>query len=339
MLIVSNLPGLPRSWTASSGERGESATAMSVPEFLAFRRHPDAVWVVNCDPALTFKLAAASAVAPFLVKPLICVDLVLRRSPRSFANPALPVKRWLLRHVAHFIHHFRDLRAYEAVFGIGPDRSSFVPFKANLRDRYHLQPNPHGDYVLCFGRSMRDYDTFFSAMERLPYPAAIARPDIAQLRAHGARFTRPLDQLPANVRILEDDGTAGSQLRIMNGAKLLVLPVVRSGMVASISVGLNAMLMGKCVIGSEGPGMSDIFNGLVLTVPPENASELAEVIRRAWEDDGLRTRLAAAGHQYALTVGGEPELFQRIIDQVVAWSRAGTRVRDRGRGHEASTPR
>src|SRR5262249_26027904 len=113
-----------------------------------------------------------------------------------------------------------------------------------------------------------------------------------------------------------------SQVRILAGAKVVVLPVVSSSLVASISVSLNAMLMGKCVVGSEGPGMSDIFAGKVLTVPPENPSELAAVIRLACENDELRTRIAAAGHQYALSVGGEPELFQRIIDQVVSWWRA-----------------
>jgi glycosyltransferase involved in cell wall biosynthesis len=91
-------------------------------------------------------------------------------------------------------------------------------------------------------------------------------------------------------------------------------------MVASgISTALNVMILGKCVIGSEGPGMSDIFSDEVLMVHPEDAGALADVIRRAWEDDGLRSRTAANGFRYARQAGGEPELYQRIIDQVAAW--------------------
>jgi glycosyltransferase involved in cell wall biosynthesis len=316
MIIVSNLRALPKSWETSTGQPGESRTASTVREFVTYGRARECVWLINCDPALTFRLTALSLFVPFLCRPVICVDLVLRRPKNRVVQM---VKRLLLRRVAHFIHHFRDLRGYDAAFGIGSDRSSFVPFKPNLRYRYDVVPTPDGEYALCFGRSLRDFDTFFDAMERLPYPGAIAQPDVAQLRAHGSRFTRSLDQLPANVRLLEDDGTAESQIRMLSGARLVVLPVVNSGMVSSISVSLNAMLLGKCVVGSEGPGLSDIFAGMVITAPPEDPVALAASIRRAWEDDALRTRTAAAGHAYAASLGGEPELFQRIIDAVAAW--------------------
>jgi hypothetical protein len=64
-----------------------------------------------------------------------------------------------------------------------------------------------------------------------------------------------------------------------------------------------------------------VFSEEVLTVPPEDPLALAETIARAWKDDDLRAKTAAAGYRYALSLGGEPELYQRIIDQVVRWSR------------------
>ena len=319
MILVSNI-ALPKDWVASSGEQGESILARDVSEFLSYRGQPDTLWVVNCDPQLTLKLAAAS-ILPSANKALISVDLVLRRPHGIAGKVGLIFKRLLFDRVDHFIHHFTDLRGYQELFGIGPERSSFVPFKANIRHRYKTEASIEGEYVLCFGRSMRDFDTFFNAVEGLPYPAAIAKPDVLQLRAHGSRFTRPIDQLPANVRILDDDGTPEAQIRMLSEAKIVVLPVLKRSMLASISVSLNAMLLGKCVIGSEGPGMSDIFSGKALFVPAEDPLALAEMIRRAWDDDALRRSTANAGREYALGLGGEPELFQRIIDQAVLWYR------------------
>lgn len=321
MILVTNFESFPEKWTASSGESGTSVYARSYSDFESYRNQPDALFLVNCDPRLTLQLAAGTLLGR-RSPPLICVDAVLRRPAGPLARAALPVKRFLLSRVDHYIHYFRDLQPIADVFGIRPERSSYVPFKVNLSDRHTLQAHPGGDYVLCFGRSLRDFDTFFTAMETLPYPGAIARPDFVQLKRNCARFTRALNALPANIRLLEDDGGEAAQIRILGGAKLLVLPILKDSMVASgISTCLNAMMLGKCVIGSEGPGMSDVFTaGELLTVPPEDPAALARMIRQAWEDDLLRTRTAAAGHAFAVQAGGERELYARIIDRVTAWS-------------------
>ncbi len=193
-----------------------------------------------------------------------------------------------------------------------------------------LAEQPDGEYVLCFGRSMRDYDTFLEAMEKVPYPGVVGKLDMAGLRAHQARFTRPRDRMPPNVRFIEDDdGSEAAQIRILGNAKIVVLPILKGSLVASgISTCLNAMRLGKCVIGSEGPGMSDIFGDEIISVPPEDPGALAAAIGRAWEDDDLRLRTGRAGRIYALKAGGEPELYQRIIDCTVMWYRLeGERAR------------
>jgi glycosyltransferase involved in cell wall biosynthesis len=325
MLIVTNTRSFPQRWTASSGEEGQSAVAQSLWQLLSYGRRRDAVFVINCDPALVLRLAALFTLVPFLRRPLISVDLVLRRPRGKLQTAVARIKKFLFSRVDHHIHYFKDLSDYREIYGIGPERSSFVPFKPNIRHRQNLRPQPDGEYVLCLGRSMRDYDTFFEAVEQLPYAAAIPDPDLAKLRANGARFSRDLDRLPKNVRRLADDGSEEAQVRILNGARLVVLPIVKVSLLAGISIALNAMLLGKCVIGSEGPGISDVFSEELLTVPPEDPGALAGVIKSAWTDDGLRLKTAAAGYRYALSLGGEAELYQRIIDQVVGWSRQGPR--------------
>ena len=77
------------------------------------------------------------------------------------------------------------------------------------------------------------------------------------------------------------------------------------------------MLLGKCVILTEGPAASDIFTDEVILVPPEDPKALAEAIRRAWENDELRLRTALAGQRYSESCGGEPELRQRVLDRAL----------------------
>lgn len=315
MLLVSNI-SLPKRWTAANGKTGESIRVETADQFIR-ASGKDTVWVVNCDPGLTFQLAAWKWRRIFETQRLVVIDIVLRRPNRLVSRPAVLVKRLLLRKVDHFVHYFRDLRGYAEVYGIDEARSSFVPFKPNLRHGQEQFPVVEGEYVLCFGRSCRDFDTFFQAMETLPYPGAISDPDREKLKAHGARFTRSLEQLPTNVRVLPDEGGEQAQIRILQGARLVVLPIVSTSIVASgISTALNAMLLRKCVIGTEGPGMGDVFGKAVLTVPPEDPISLAAVIRKAWEEQDVRAAAAAAGQTYALALGGKDDLYQRIVDQV-----------------------
>jgi glycosyltransferase involved in cell wall biosynthesis len=317
MLIVHNFRAFPEKWKAAAGRQGTSIYAGNqAAAFLQHRRNPEAVFVVNGDVALVMELAARMLGGAR--RPLIAVDLVLRE-PENFAgNLLLPFKKALLARVDRFIHYFRDLRGLTRVYGIGPEHSSYVPFKVNLADRHALAPQPEGEYALCFGRSMRDFDTFLTAMERLPdVPGAITRPDPSAFAAHRARFTRPVSAIPSNVRILEDDRTEESQIQILRSAKLVVLPILAKSLVASgISTCLNAMFLEKCVVGSEGPGMSDIFESEILTFPPEDPQRLAETIRRAWDDSALRRATGAAGLRFAREAGAEPQLYQRIIDEI-----------------------
>ncbi len=317
MLIVHNFRAFPEQWNAASGQHGTSIHAgQRADAFLQHRRNPEAVLLVNGNVPLVMELAGRMLVG--VRRPLIAVDLVLREPDNLAGRLLLPLKKTLLSRVDRFIHYFRDLRGLTRVYGIRPEHSSYVSFKVNLADRHALAPEPEGEYVLCFGRSMRDFDTFLAAMERLPdIPAAITRPDPQVFAAHHARFTRPISALPSNVRVLEDERTEESEIRILQNARLVVLPILAKSLVASgISTCLNAMFLEKCVIGSEGPGISDIFTSEVLTFPPENPQRMAETIRRAWADAALRRTTAAAGRRFALQAGAEPQLYQRIIDEV-----------------------
>lgn len=328
--ILSNLC-LRTQWE-SSGISGSCKYVESFAEFVRDLRNSDLVIVNGLE--ITLKLCALFLIAPWLRRPLIAVDLVLRKPETLKGRSSAFLIRLLLGNADYFLHYFRDLKGYEKYFGIGLERSGYVPFKPNLRHRIKAQPDADGEYVLCLGYSMRDYETFFDAVAALGYPAAIALPNSAELRRHRSRFTRSLSKVPANVRVLSDDGSQESLVCLIRGAKLVVLPILKSSLCAAgIGIYLNSMMLGKCVLISRGPGASDVLADQALFFEPEDATALAAAICHAWEDNNLRSKTAASGHAYAVGLGGEPELCERILTSSLQWY---ARQRCSGQRHRSS---
>jgi trehalose-6-phosphate synthase len=77
------------------------------------------------------------------------------------------------------------------------------------------------------------------------------------------------------------------------------------------------MRLGKSALISKGPGASDVLTEEAILVNPEDPGALAHAIHRAWEDETLRRKTAASRHAYALSLGAEPELYQRILETAV----------------------
>jgi glycosyltransferase involved in cell wall biosynthesis len=317
MLIVTNFRSFPSEWRSTNGVVGRSVFAESVREFQEAGNHaPGALWLVNCHWPTVSELARHKSTRARMGARLVAVDLVLRKPASLLAKLAAMRRRRVMKSVDLFINYFRDTSAIDAIYGIG-ERSIFVPFKANLWKLRSPAPAADGDYVLCFGRSLRDFDTFFDAMERVGCPGVIVDPRSSQPWVHGSRFTRAIEALPSNVRIVPDGTSEQFQADLLRNARLVAVPVVPESVVASgISTILNAMAMGKCVIATAGPGVTDIFDDELLSVPPEAPGRLADTIQRAWDDEPLRRRTATAGHAYATRCGTEQDMFQRIIDCV-----------------------
>jgi glycosyltransferase involved in cell wall biosynthesis len=320
MRILTNFPRFPEKWRSSSGLTGDAERLQgSTWQFFRASKRADLV-LINCDLRLAMKLAALYLIFPWRRRPIQMHDVILRRPVTLKARLAVIPKRFLISRLDHMTIHFRDLSGYRRFFGVRPERISYLPFKPNIRDRYRYKVGAEGEYVLCFGRSERDYDTFFRAMELLPdVPAAIPPPNFASFRKHGARFTYGIDRLPPNVGIVPDEGTEESMIRILENARLIALPLI-AGRIGPSGVGLylTAMLMGKCVITTHGPTTSDVLlDGEALLVAPEDPAALAAMIRRAWDDRQLRERTAEIGRRYAEACGGEPELLQRVLDRAV----------------------
>lgn len=315
MRLLTNFERFPEQWESRNGLKGEAQYVTDAWTCLGASSQADFV-IINCDARMTIELSMLYLLAPWLRRPVLSHDITLRPPQSWMQKLQQPVKRYLLARVDHFTHHFQDLTGYQRWFGIGPERSSMVPFKPNLRHRLTYRSDLEGEYILCCGFSERNYDLFLAVMDLLPYPGRIPPPRWDLLRLHGSRFTRPLSQLPPNVRIFEEDtGTSESLRDMLQNARLVLLPTVPGCMKASgIGIALNAMLMGKCVITNPGTMVNGVFSDELLVAPSSEPADLAALVRRAWEDDEFRQRTAQRGKAYAESCGGEAELRQRVLD-------------------------
>jgi hypothetical protein len=79
------------------------------------------------------------------------------------------------------------------------------------------------------------------------------------------------------------------------------------------------MYLKRCVILSEGPGASDMFRDEAILVPPGDPDALCSAILKAWHDEEYRRGFEDRGHAYALSLGGERELIERIILSAATW--------------------
>lgn len=246
---------------------------------------------------------------------IISVDLILR-PPKSFAWRLRAFwKRASLKKVHRFILYFKDLRGYEDFYGVGPDRTIYVPFKVNDWEilQHRDGPSSAGDYVLCAGRTLRDTKTFVDAMTRAGCAGVLLQQSRPLLSEHG---TEPWSgELPANVKLVIDEGNESKTfIEYISKARIVVIPRF-SGDIAATGIGtsLLAMALNRCVIISEGPGASDVLTDQAVIVPPEDPAALATQVKSLWEDTSRRAMLISRGRAYANEVAGTKRLMEDIL--------------------------
>jgi hypothetical protein len=270
-----------------------------------------------------FVLCALRRLFPFARARLIVVDLILARPGRSLRQRlSTRLKRLLLRRVDHYLLHIKDISGLQAYYGVPPERVGYIPFKVNSWDVVRQMDVPEGEYVFTGGRSRRDYRTFCHALGALGYPAVLLTPRAEENRVHET-FWQPRD-LPDNVRLVHDDGSPRSWIGHLAVARLVVVCIDPCSISASgIGTYLLAMALGKCVIVTESPATRGILSheGNAVVVPMGDATALAQAVRRAWEDDAYRERIAARGQAYALRLGGEDNLRRNIAEASAAFVR------------------
>jgi len=224
--------------------------------------------------------------------------------------------RWALGKVTRFLIYFRDTRAAQQRLGVPAARFHYIPFKVNALDRIERAATADEGYIFVGGRSRRDFACLFAAVNDLAYPVRLLTGREAEIATHGSTLAGLL--VPENVAIDYRDADQDLFVRLMAGARLVVLPLIKDcGVQAGIGVCLMGMALGKCVIISEGLGVSDVLTGnQALIVPGGDPLALRLAIERAWNDPALRESYAQRGLRYARSLGGEQSLCQSVLAAV-----------------------
>ena len=268
--------------------------------------------VINGNPKQLLVFCLWKLLRPGCRWRLVSTDLVVQR-PRNWRERIRTgLVRWLLGQVDLFLFFYKDTRAIEDVYGIDHGKVQYVPFKINEYDYVVSHPTSDDGYILSCGQSKRDYGTFCRAMQGLPFEARILAPVGEQTRKHGTAFN--FETLPANVRLVVDDGSDASWADWISRSTCIVLPVVADTLTASgISAYLVAMAMGKCVVITDSPATRGLLDdGQAVVVPPADPVALAEALARVCSDEQYRQEVAAAGQEYALSLGGETRLARNV---------------------------
>src|SRR5438093_9915608 len=132
------------------------------------------------------------------------------------------------------------------------------------------------------------------------------------MKPHGSTMRGLI--VPPNVEIIRRDSDQPFFLECMARATLVVIPLMDDSLTqAGISVYIQAMALGKCVVISSGVGVSDVLTDQAVLVRPGDASELRNAIVRLWNDDRLRGQYAERARRYAIPLGGEDELYRSVL--------------------------
>ena len=122
VLILTNFMNSPCSLTLPDGDEARIVCADGWPEVRERLSSADLV-VIDCRDLLLYRIAARFLIFPWTRRPLVAVDLVLRKPKGLRANLNGWMKRVLFSRVDHFIHYFKDIGGYTKYFRISAEQA------------------------------------------------------------------------------------------------------------------------------------------------------------------------------------------------------------------------
>jgi len=250
--------------------------------------------------------------------PVFLFDLILK-SPQSISERVVAKCKGVFISMLDFIVSIhKDTSGYERAYGLKKSQFIYVPFKANNFHTREAMSTSEGDYVVALGASQRDYKTLIKAAAYTSEKIVIVCSDDNAYR-HNADVGKEEDYSPNITRIRE---TLDSQswYQYLANCKFVVIPISASAIQpAGVSVYLEAMILKKAVIVSTGASVNQILHDgqEAVLVPPGDFEKLAQAISQLGCDQALRSKIAQAGYEYALSLGDDAKLRQNILELII----------------------
>lgn len=229
---------------------------------------------------------------------------------KSIARRRLPVVAWTFnigvlpkgagRRIAAFglrfvdrviVHSQGELEAYSDWFDLPTSRLRFVPLQAPHRE-ITLEEDHAAPFLLAMGSARRDYSLLFDVLEQTGIPSLVVASPHAV--AHLKR--------PPNIAIRS--GLSESEcLDLLQRARLHVIPIDNPLTASGQVTLLNSMMLGRPTVVTSSIGTVDYarHDEEVLFIPPHDRAAMSEAIVRAWEDEGLRSRLGRQSRTTAIS--------------------------------------
>jgi hypothetical protein len=265
--------------------------------------------IITCFPQLT--LAAASA-----------LRLALNTRTRLIGwhfNLGSLTPPWkgrvagaLLGRVDKFIVHARDeVPSYAKWLHLPEARFRFIPFQRGIVEPVGPSPIPR-PYIVSMGSANRDYATLAES---------VAGTGIKTVIIAKRSF---LESLPDQPELIKLHGLTYSECyAILAEASINIVPITDARTASGQVTFLTAMRMRVPTIATRCTGTVDYFidGETGVLVPPGDTAALRRAIAALWHDDGLRSRLAAAGSRHAeehFSDEAAGRLLAQVLDEVLS---------------------
>ncbi|HEY3337289.1 MAG TPA: glycosyltransferase [Propionicimonas sp.] len=247
---------------------------------MAAKRLKNRPAVVITDATWEQTSSAVERRLPARVRPL--VPLVARAAMHLVDGPR----------VHYCVLSSAEVDTFPGIWGVDPDRVHFTPFPHTLYDAALDAPTSDGGYVFAGGNSLRDYDLLEAAVAGTGIEVHIA----AKWQGRGAKNV--------HARVL----THEQFMADLAGCGVCVVPLHRTVRSAGQQTYLNAMALGKLVIVTDAPGVSDyIEDGVTGVIAPPEPDALRAAIVDALDPErsGHYREVAARGRDVARTTFNE----------------------------------
>jgi glycosyltransferase involved in cell wall biosynthesis len=211
--------------------------------------------------------------------------------------------------------------------GISPARIVALPY---FVDHTFWRPMKEVvDSICSVGDSRRDYATLVEAMHGLNIRCNIAtRVKFAQADNPDWNATsRSLMQIPDLPNNVVCESASLTELRhIYAHARFVVIPVFPTFRDSGITVLTQAMAMGKAIICTRIPGLTEFLEDGVtgLSVPPGDPQALREAIQYLWDHPDVAERMGRAARQRAEEIFTLTQFVinvRQIVDDVMTENR------------------